>query len=445
MLTVVSDSADRDGSGAARSAASSVIDEIVREGARRMLAEALRAEVDAYFAQFADVRDEKGHRLVVRNGCHESRTVTTSAGVVDVTAPRVNDKRVDPDTGERQRFSSSILPPWARKTPKIGEVLPLLYLHGLSSGDFVPALGQFLGSAKGLSASTITKLTETWKAEQQAFAERDLSGVDFVYLWADGIHVNVRLDDQKLCLLVMIGVRADGRKELVALTDGYREAAESWADLLRDCRRRGMRAPVLAAGDGALGFWSALREVFPETREQRCWFHKICECSCRAAEVGAPGGEEGARGDLERRGQVPRPRRGQGVRVDLWCEVSEGGRQDHRRRRAAAGVLRLSGRALDPSENYKSDRIYFRHRAEPEQDHQGPRLPRRRNRHGLQADRGRPVTLAGGQRAPSGGARPRRREVRERQTRRTARRHHRYRGGGIKDLDPQVLTIVLGR
>ena len=275
MRTVVSDSADRDGSGAARSAASSVIDEIVREGARRMLAEALRAEVEAYIAQFADVRDEKGHRLVVRNGCHESRTVTTSAGAVDVTAPRVNDKRVDPDTGERQRFSSSILPPWARKTPKIGEVLPLLYLHGLSSGDFVPALGQFLGSAKGLSASTITKLTETWKAEQQAFAERDLSGVDFVYLWADGIHVNVRLDDQRLCLLVMIGVRADGRKELVALTDGYREAAQSWADLLRDCRRRGMRAPVLAAGDGALGFWSALREVFPETREQRCWFHKI--------------------------------------------------------------------------------------------------------------------------------------------------------------------------
>src|SRR3954466_7855464 len=141
MLTVVSDSADRDGSGAARSAASSVIDELVREGARRMLAEALRAEVEAYIAQFADVRDETGHRLVVRNGCHESRTVTTSAGAVDVMAPRVNDKRVDPDTGERQRFSSSILPPWAPKTLKIGEVLPRLYLHGLSSGDFVPALG----------------------------------------------------------------------------------------------------------------------------------------------------------------------------------------------------------------------------------------------------------------------------------------------------------------
>jgi transposase-like protein len=145
---------------------------------------------------------------VVRNGCHRPRDVPTSAGSVEVTAPRVNDKRVDPDTGERQRFSSAILPAWARKTAKIAEVLPLLYLHGLSSEDFVPALGQFLGSAKGLSASTITKMTEQWKSEQQAFAERDLSGVDYVDLWADGIHVNVRLGDQaKLCLLVMIGVR----------------------------------------------------------------------------------------------------------------------------------------------------------------------------------------------------------------------------------------------
>ncbi|GGO71780.1 hypothetical protein GCM10012289_38260 [Nonomuraea cavernae] len=192
-----------------------------------------------------------------------------------MVAPRVNDKRVDEATGERRRFSSSILPAWARKTPSVGEVLPLLYLHGLSSGDFVPALGQFLGSTAGLSASVVTRLTETWKGEQRAFAARDLSGVDYVYLWVDGIHVNIRLEEHKLCLLVMIGVRADGRKELVALTDGYRESAESWADLLRDCKWRGMGAPVLAIGDGALGFWSALREVFPQVKEQRCWFHKI--------------------------------------------------------------------------------------------------------------------------------------------------------------------------
>jgi putative transposase len=277
MFTVVPEPAggdERTGS-VALGESSSLIDEIVREGARRMLAEAVLAEVEVYTAAFAGERDEAGHRLVVRNGYHEPREVLTSAGAVEVQAPRVNDRRVDPETGERQRFRSAILPPWARKTPKVTEVLPLLYLHGLSSGDFGPALGQFLGSSAGLSSSVITKLTETWRGEQRAFAARDLSQVDYVYLWADGIHVNIRLEEHTLCLLVMIGVRADGRKELVALADGYRESTESWADLLRDCARRGMDAPVLAVGDGALGFWGALREVFPATREQRCWFHKI--------------------------------------------------------------------------------------------------------------------------------------------------------------------------
>ena len=290
MLTVVPEEGSshedrKDGS-------SSLIDEIVREGARRMLAEALHAEVEAYIAAHAAERDANSRRLVVRNGSHQSREVLTSAGAVGVTAPRVNDKRTDPGTGERQRFSSAILPAWARKTPKITEVLPLLYLHGLSSGDFVPALGQFLGSSAGLSAAVITKLTETWKAEQRAFAARDLSGVDYVYLWADGIHVNIRLEEHKLCLLVMIGVRADGRKELIALADGYRESAESWADLLRDCARRGMRAPVLAAGDGALGFWNGLREVFPQAREGRCWFHKIANVLAALPKSAHPGAKK---------------------------------------------------------------------------------------------------------------------------------------------------------
>ena len=288
MLTVV----PGDGSGheGAKDGSSSLIDKIVREGARRMLAEALQSEVDSYIAAHAAERGENGHRLVVRNGSHQPREVLTSAGAVEVTVPRVNDKRIDAATGERERFSSAILPPWARKTPKITDVLPLLYLHGLSSGDFVPALGQFLGSSAGLSAAVITRPTETWKAEQRIFAARDLSGADYVYLWADGIHVNIRLEEHKLCLLVMIGVRADGRKELIALADGYRESTESWADLLRDCARRGMRAPVLAAGDGALGFWGALREVFPETTEQRCWFHKtgnVLAALPRSAQPGA--------------------------------------------------------------------------------------------------------------------------------------------------------------
>jgi transposase-like protein len=197
-----------------------------------------------------------------------------AAGPVAVKAPRVNDKRIDPETGERKRFSSAILPAWARKTPKISEVLPLLYLHGLSTGDFVPALEQFLGSAAGLSSATISRLTAQWTADHDAFERRELSGCDYVYVWADGIHLKVRLEEAKASVLVLLGVRADGRKELISLDAGYRESVESWANLLRDAARCGMRAPVLAVGDGALGFWKALREVFPDAREQRCWVHK---------------------------------------------------------------------------------------------------------------------------------------------------------------------------
>ncbi|AVL99089.1 IS256 family transposase [Gordonia iterans] len=270
MLTVVN---APDGSNQSNDDHRSILDEIVRDGARQMLAAALQAEVAAYVDQFTDQVDEHGRRLVVRNGYHNEREVMTAAGAVPVRAPRVNDKRVDPETGERQRFSSKIIPAWARKSPEVSAVLPLLYLHGLSSGDFGPALEQFLGSGAGLSAATITRLTSQWQKEAAAFEDRDITS-DYVYLWADGIHLKVRLEQEKLCLLVMIGVRADGRKELVALADGYRESTESWADLLRSCRRRGMAAPNLAVGDGALGFWAALREVFPDTREQRCWFHK---------------------------------------------------------------------------------------------------------------------------------------------------------------------------
>ncbi|WP_280189423.1 MULTISPECIES: IS256 family transposase [Nocardia] len=286
MFTVVQNASVADGeAGSTRS----LLDEIVRDGARQMLAAALKAEVAAYVAQFADQLDEKGHRLVVRNGYHGEREVLTAAGAVRVKAPRVNDKRVDPETGERQRFSSAILPAWARKSPQVGEVLPLLYLHGLSTGDFGPALEQFLGSGAGLSAASITRLTGQWNDEARAFAGRDLSGTDYVYLWVDGIHTKVRLEQEKLCLLVMLGVRADGRKELVALSDGYRESTESWADLLRDCRRRGMTAPVLAIGDGALGFWKALRDVFPQTREQRCWFHKSANILAALPKSAHPG------------------------------------------------------------------------------------------------------------------------------------------------------------
>ena len=283
MLKVVVDEAAREDLAAS-------LDEIVREGARRMLAAALEDEVAAYIAACAGERDEQGRRLVVRNGHARPRQVTTAAGAVEVTAPRVNDRRVDEATGERRRFCSSILPPWCRRSPKVAEVLPLLYLHGLSSKDFVPALEEFFGSGAGLSAPVITRLTTAWQEECRRFAECDLSGADYVYIWVDGIHFGVRLDQDRVCTLVIIGVRADGKKELVALTDGHRESTESWAGLLRDCKRRGMRAPVLAIGDGALGFWAALREVFPETKQQRDWVHKVAnilDCLPKSAQPAA--------------------------------------------------------------------------------------------------------------------------------------------------------------
>src|SRR5271169_739149 len=254
---------------------SSGLDELVAEGARRMLAAALEAEVDGYISSLIHEVDDQGHRVVVRNGHALPRSLVTGAGPIEVRTPRVDDRRVDEATGEKMRFRSCILPPWARKSPKVAEVLPLMYLHGMSSGDFVPALEEFFGSSAGLSASVITRLTTEWQRERDQFARRSLTGVDYVYLFADGIHFNVRLQEARLCALVIVGVRADGTKELVSITDGHRESTESWADVLRDLKRRGMRAPILAVGDGALGFWGALSDVFPDTTHQRCWVHKL--------------------------------------------------------------------------------------------------------------------------------------------------------------------------
>jgi putative transposase len=251
------------------------LDEIARQGAKEMLASALQAEVQAYLEAAEADRDEEGRALAVRNGYAKSRKVVCGAGSIEVKAPRVNDKRVDETTGERRSFRSSILPPYMRRSPKVSEVLPLLYLHGLSSGDFAPALEEFFGAGAGLSPATIVRLTEQWRGEREAFMERDLSERDYVYVWVDGIHTKVRLgQDDRLCCLVMMGARIDGQKELIALQDGYRESKESWAELLRDLKKRGMRAPVLAIGDGALGFWGALRDAFPKTRHQRDWVHK---------------------------------------------------------------------------------------------------------------------------------------------------------------------------
>jgi transposase-like protein len=411
MLTVVNaDGSTRDGF---------LLDEIVREGARRMLAAALEAEVNAYIAELADERDEAGRRMVVRNGYHQPRKVTTAAGVIEVKAPRVNDKRVDEATGERKRFSSAILPPWCRKSPKIAEVLPLLYLHGLSTGDFVPAMEQFLGSTAGLSPATVTRLTTQWQADHAAFQDRDLSGTDYVYVWVDGIHLRIRLDEAKAAVLVVIGVRADGTKELVAMTDGYRESSESWAALLRDCARRGMRAPVLAVGDGALGFWKALREVFPTTREQRCWVHKTANVLDAMPKSAQPAAKKALQDiyNAEDRDHAERA-------ITTFAKLY-GAKFPKAVKKITEDQDVLLAFYDYPAEHWihlrtTNDRVDLRHRPPPHQGHQGRRLPRRRVGHGVQARRVRSGPLAGRQRRPPRPARPRRSPLRTRAVGRTS-------------------------
>ena len=257
--------------------AASPLDEIIQEGARRMLQAAIEAEVDEFIAAHAVRRDDQGRRTVVRNGYLPSRKIMSGAGQLEVRQPRVRDK--SPDKENRIEFSPSVLPPYLKRTKAIEELIPWLYLKGVSTGDFSEALQALVGEqARGLSANVIVGLKEQWSQEYEDWSRRDLSSKHYVYLWADGIHVKVRLEDdanKKQCMLVIMGATPDGKKELVAILDGYRESKQSWSELLLDLKHRGLKkTPKLAVADGALGFWAALREVFPETRQQRCWVHK---------------------------------------------------------------------------------------------------------------------------------------------------------------------------
>jgi putative transposase len=252
--------------------------EILREGAQQMLGQAIEHEVAEYLRRHAHQRDEHGRRLVVRNGYLPARDLQTGVGLVEVRQPRVHDKRCDAQ-GQRQRFTSQILPPYLRRTKSLDELIPWLYLRGISTGDFTEALQALLGpQAKGLSATNIVRLKESWQQEWQTWSRRSLHEKRYVYVWADGIHFNIRLEDpdnNKQCILVLMGATEDGRKELIAISDGYRESTQSWRELLLEAKQRGLAVdPKLATGDGALGFWAALREVYPATREQRCWVHK---------------------------------------------------------------------------------------------------------------------------------------------------------------------------
>jgi transposase-like protein len=379
---------------------STTLDELVAEGARRMLAAALEAEVDAYVTALSDERDEAGHRLVVRNGHAVARSLVTGAGPIEVRAPRVDDRRVDEATGEKMRFRSSILPPWARKSPKVAEVLPLMYLHGMSSGDFVPALEEFFGSAAGLSASVVTRLTTEWQKERDQFAHRSLKDVDYVYVYADGIHFNVRLEEARLCALVIVGVRSDGTKELVSISDGHRESTESWADVLRGLKRRGMTAPVLAVGDGALGFWGALSDVFPETVHQRCWVHKMANCMNALPKSAQPAARAALKEVRDAEDKEHAEKALASFVKDLRGQMAQGHREDREGPRGAARLLRLPCRTLGPPEDHEPDRVDVRNRAIADQGDQGPGLTSGRPRHGLQADRVGPDPVANGQRTP---------------------------------------------
>jgi transposase-like protein len=250
-----------------------VLSEILREGAQQMLTAAIEAEVREWIDGHQHLRDERGHRQVVRNGYLPERSITTGIGPVKVRQPRVHDRR---NKDEAEPFSSKILPPYLRKTRSIEELLPWLYLKGISTGDFNEALQALVGpECPGLSASTISRLLEGWQAEYHEWSKRSLADKHYVYLWVDGVHFNIRLEEDRQCILVLMGATAEGKKELIAITDGYRESEQSWMELLLDVKSRGLVIdPKLATGDGALGFWKALPKVFPTTRTQRCWVHK---------------------------------------------------------------------------------------------------------------------------------------------------------------------------
>lgn len=255
-----------------------VLTDLLRQGAQEMLATAIENEVAEYIERHAAACDSQGRRLVVRNGRLPARQIQTGVGLVEVQQPRVNDRRINAQ-GERMRFSSAILPPYLRRTQSLDELIPWLYLRGISTGDFNEALQALLGpQAKGLSATNIVRLKESWQQEWKSWSRRSLAEKVYVYLWADGIYFNIRLeepDNNRQCILVLMGATVEGRKELIAITEGYRESADSWRELLLDVKQRGLTtSPKVATGDGALGFWAALRELYPQTREQRCWVHK---------------------------------------------------------------------------------------------------------------------------------------------------------------------------
>lgn len=268
-----------------------VLTDILRRGAQQLLAQAIEAEVSDWLEQRSECRDPRGRQQVVRNGHMKERTLLTGVGEVNVQQPRVRDRRAAAD---REKFSSAILPPYLRKTKSVEELIPWLYLKGISTGDFSEALQSLLGpDAKGLSATTVTRLKSIWQDEYQVWSKRSLAGKRYVYVWADGVHFNIRLEEERQCILVLMGATPDGDKEVIAISEGYRESEQSWRALLLACKERGLEVdPELAIADGALGFWKALPKIWPKTRGQRCWVHKTANVLDKIAKGQQPKAKE---------------------------------------------------------------------------------------------------------------------------------------------------------
>ena len=358
---------------------------LIRDGARKLIEQAIEAELAALLEAFADNRLDDGRARLVRHGHLPERDVLTGVGPVPVKVPRVRDREPGED---KITFTPSILPRYLRKAKSVEELLPWLYLKGVSTGDFTEALEALLGpNAKGLSAKTITRLKADWWTDYEAWQKRDLGTRRFLYIWADGVYFKPRMAEEKQCVLVIVGADEYGRKELLAMTDGFRESTQSWREVLLDLKRRGLKQdPKLAVGDGALGFWTALREVFATTQEQRCWVHKTMNVlNAMPKSVQAK-----AKAHLHDIWQAE-TRAEANAAFDFFVEylrreMGQGGRQAGQGSRRAADLLRLPGRALEAYPDVKSDRKHVRHRAASHQANQGVPQPQNRPRHGVQAD-----------------------------------------------------------
>ena len=376
---------------------------VLREGARRLLAQAVEAEAEAFLAAMQGERLADGRARVVRHGHGPERTIQTGIGPVPVRRAKLRDRGADEAAAsddERITFTSAILPKWARRTKSLDALLPVLYLRGISTGDFQEALAALLGKdAPNLSPSVIGRLKEEWQVEYDRWQRRDLSARRYVYIWADGVYLQARMEDDAACMLVIVGATPEGRKELVGFQVGVRESAQSWRELLVDLKARGLSvAPEIAVGDGALGFWKALEEIFPPTRHQRCWVHKIVNVLNKVPKSVQPGMKADLREVRDAPGPGDRRGRRHGLRREVRREISQGGRMPDEGSRRAAGLLRLPGRALGSPAHGEPDRERLRNRPASDGAHQGRPVAQHRTPHGLQARHRRVEDLA----APEG-------------------------------------------